>query len=38
MCWTSNWNYLMSDKNADYGGLGDKIVAIGCIILFMNAI
>ncbi|MDE7414634.1 MAG: hypothetical protein K2N05_12715 [Muribaculaceae bacterium] len=38
MCWISNWNILWPIKMLLDGGLGDKAIAIGWIILFIAAL
>ncbi|MDE5811503.1 MAG: hypothetical protein K2H61_04240 [Muribaculaceae bacterium] len=38
MCWISNWNILWPLKMLMEGGLGDKAIAIGWIILLIAAL
>lgn len=38
MCWISNWDLLWPLAMLIGGGLGDKAIAIGWIILFVAAL
>lgn len=37
MCWISNWNLLWPIRMLTSGGLGDKAISIGWIILLIAA-
>lgn len=38
MCWISNWNLLWPLAMLSHGGLGDKGIAIGWIIMLIVAL
>ncbi len=38
ICWISNWNIFWPISMIVDGGLGDKVIAIGWIIMFVIAL